>query len=116
MSLLHPRVIGFSSACVDFGGDHDPLRHKGQLRSPLKSALRCVALLSASFSSAIYAQQTDPPKPVVVQPGAPGKPSKTLPSSTKATLPPRSPADVAFMQGMIMHHSQSIAITALIAS
>ncbi len=62
------------------------------------------------------AQQTDPPKPVVVQPGAPGKPSKTLPPSTKATLPPRSPADVDFMQGMIMHHSQAIEMTALIAS
>jgi uncharacterized protein (DUF305 family) len=64
----------------------------------------------------MYARQTDPPKPVVVQPGAPGKPSKTLPPSTKATLPPRSPADVDFMQGMTMHHAQAIEMTALIAS
>ncbi|HMI50244.1 MAG TPA: hypothetical protein VK525_01940, partial [Candidatus Saccharimonadales bacterium] len=35
-------------------------------------------------------QQTYPAKPVVVQPGAPGEPSKTLPPSTRATLPPRS--------------------------
>jgi uncharacterized protein (DUF305 family) len=54
--------------------------------------------------------------PVVVQPGAPGKPSKTLPSSTKGTLPPLSQADVEFMQGMIMHHSQAVEMTALIAS
>jgi len=52
----------------------------------------------------------------VVQPGAPGKPSKTLPPSTKGTLPPRSPADVAFMQGMIMHHAQAVEMTALIPS
>jgi uncharacterized protein (DUF305 family) len=52
----------------------------------------------------------------VVQPGAPGKPSRTLPPSTKATLPPRSHADVKFMQGMIMHHSQAVDMTALIAS
>jgi len=54
--------------------------------------------------------------PVVVQPGAPGKPTKSLPSDTKATLPPRSKADVEFMQGMIMHHAQAVEMTALIAS
>ena len=54
--------------------------------------------------------------PVVVQPGAPGKPSKTLPPSTRATLPPPSQADVEFMQGMIMHHSQAVEMTALIPS
>jgi uncharacterized protein (DUF305 family) len=116
MSFLHLRVIGFSSASLDFGGDLAPLRHKGNLRSPLKSALWRITFLAASFSSAVYAHQTDPPKPVVVQPGAPGKPSKTLPPSTNATLPPRSSADVEFMQGMIMHHSQAIEMTVLIAS
>jgi uncharacterized protein (DUF305 family) len=54
--------------------------------------------------------------PVVVQPGAPGQPTKTLPPTTKATLPPPSPADVKFMQGMIMHHAQAVEMTALIAS
>jgi uncharacterized protein (DUF305 family) len=64
----------------------------------------------------MWAQQTDPATPVVVQPGAPGKPSKTLPPSTRATLPPRSQADVEFMQGMIMHHAQAVEMTTLIAS
>src|SRR5271154_7107073 len=63
-----------------------------------------------------WAQQTDSAPPVVVQPGAPGKPSKTLPPSTRATLPKRSQADVEFMQGMIMHHSQAVEMTALIPS
>jgi uncharacterized protein (DUF305 family) len=62
------------------------------------------------------AQQTDPAKPVVVQPGAPGAPSKTLPSSTRAVLPPRSPADAAFMKGMIFHHAQAVEMTAMIPS
>src|SRR4029077_1062240 len=31
-------------------------------------------------------------------------------------LPPRSQADVNFMQGMIIHHSQAVEMTALIAS
>jgi uncharacterized protein (DUF305 family) len=76
-----------------------------------------VASASGNFSSSVaLSQQPDTTKRVVVQPGAPGKPSRTLPPSTKATLPPQSPADVEFMQGMIMHHSQAIEMTALIAS
>jgi uncharacterized protein (DUF305 family) len=70
------------------------------------------------FSSPAHlpAQQNDPSAPVIVQPGAPGQPSKKLPPSTKGTLPPRSQADVEFMQGMIMHHSQAVEMTALIPS
>jgi len=62
------------------------------------------------------AQQTKPSAPVVVQPGAPGQQSRALPPSTRATPPPRSQADVQFMQGMIMHHSQAVEMTALIPS
>jgi uncharacterized protein (DUF305 family) len=62
------------------------------------------------------AQQSGTDTPSVVQPGAPGQPTKKLPPSTKGTLPPRSQADVEFMQGMIMHHSQAVEMTALIPS
>jgi uncharacterized protein (DUF305 family) len=79
-------------------------------------ALMSTANTFAGSSNGLSAQQSDPGAPVVVQPGAPGQPSKTLPTSTKATLPPKSPADVAFMQGMIMHHSQAVEMTALINS
>jgi uncharacterized protein (DUF305 family) len=72
--------------------------------------------LAGLFSLPVCAQQVDPARPVVVQPGAPGQPTRTLPSSTRATLPPRSPADVRFMQGMIMHHAQAVEMTALIES
>jgi uncharacterized protein (DUF305 family) len=78
--------------------------------------LAASAHLVFSCCSVASAQQSDAGKPVVVQPGAPGQPSKTLPPSTSATLPPRSRADVEFMQGMIMHHSQAVEMTALIAS
>jgi uncharacterized protein (DUF305 family) len=71
---------------------------------------------TGSFMSPVRVQQTDPAAPVVVQPGAPGMPSKTLPPSTRATLPQPSQADVEFMQGMIMHHSQAVEMTALISS
>ena len=69
------------------------------------SALVCLLSLPVS------AQQ-----PVVVQPGAPGQPTRELPSSTRATLPPASAKDVEFMQGMIMHHAQAVEMTALIES
>lgn len=68
------------------------------------------------LSLSISAQQAEPKTPVVVQPGAPGQPTKTLPSSTRATLPAPSAADVQFMQDMIMHHAQAVEMTALIES
>ena len=85
---------------------------------------RVLALLSVSafacfFGSELGAQGSGSDaanKPVVVQPGAPGEASKRLPADTRATLPPFSAADVAFMQGMIMHHSQAVEMTALIES
>jgi uncharacterized protein (DUF305 family) len=85
--------------------------------APLLGMLIAASALTVFFSSSMRAQQARPAQsPVVVQPGAPGKPSKTLPPSTKATLPPLSKADVEFMQGMIMHHSQAVEMTALIPS
>jgi len=72
-------------------------------------------LLAASVLSSV-GQQADPPKPVVVQPGAPGAPSKRLPASTRGVLPPTSQADMKFMTGMIMHHAQAVEMTALIPS
>src|SRR5215510_1790485 len=69
-------------------------------------------ILICLLSLRVSAQET----PVVVQPGAPGQPTKTLPSTTRAKLPPNSPANVQFMQHMIMHHAQAVEMTALIDS
>src|SRR4051794_6621696 len=74
-----------------------------------------VAILGSVFSLPVIAQQGNP-APVVVQPGAPGQATRILPPTTRATLPPRSPKDVEFMQGMIMHHAQAVEMTALIES
>src|SRR6476660_5949652 len=68
------------------------------------------------LSLTIQAQQGNPNPPVIVQPGAPGQPTKSLPASTTGVLPPSSPKDVEFMQGMIMHHAQAVEMTALIDS
>jgi len=96
-------------------------RRNRKLQSVTKRKLLCGVLLVASMPtgfvcSAARPQQTNPAAPVVVQPGAPGKPTKTLPPSTQGALPPLSRGDVEFMQGMIMHHSQAVEMTALIPS
>jgi len=88
--------------------------------TPMKS-VHLIARLSAAagaclLSLTVAAQQAGLQTPVVVQPGAPGQPTRTLPSSTRAELPPVAPADVQFMQGMIMHHAQAVEMTALIES
>src|SRR5260370_36195417 len=95
-----------------------PARGSGMLCGMLRASNASAGFFGSAclFPSAIWAQQTDPVKPVVVQPGAPGKPSRTLPPSTRATLPPRSQADVEFMQGMIMHHSHAVEMPGLIGS
>jgi uncharacterized protein (DUF305 family) len=99
---------------IRFHREREP--RPGSARVVLMCAWLAASLAAVFFSPAAWTQQTDPAKPVVVQPGAPGAPSKTLPSSTRASLPPRSPADVEFMQGMIMHHAQAVEMTAMIPS
>src|SRR6266571_2296532 len=98
-----------------------PHKGKRKLRSVMgvaawQSGLTVASTLAALFSLPVCAQQADPAAPVVVQPGAPGKPTRTLPMTTRAKLPPGSPADVQFMQGMITHHAQAVEMTALMES
>jgi uncharacterized protein (DUF305 family) len=68
------------------------------------------------MAGVVHAQEAQQGPAPIVQPGAPGTPSKTLPPTTTAQTPQRSQADIEFMQGMIMHHSQAVEMTALIAS
>jgi uncharacterized protein (DUF305 family) len=79
-----------------------------------KSAL-FFGMTAVAAAGAVCAQSSGT-RPVVVEPGAPGQPTKALPADTKPTLPPVGRADVEFMQGMIMHHSQAVEMTALIDS
>ncbi len=74
--------------------------------------LRFVALFLLPVA-ALAAQQGSAP---LVQPGAPGTSSKTLPSAAALPSPKLSEADTRFMQGMIMHHNQAVEMTALIGA
>ena len=87
-----------------------------KLRVMQIAVLRGVMLFTLCGASCLPTHAQTAASPVVVQPGAPGQPTKTLPSSTRATLPAPSPKDVEFMQGMIMHHAQAVEMTALMVS
>jgi uncharacterized protein (DUF305 family) len=79
--------------------------------------LLTAALLSQGEGMAA-AQQTNPNagySAPIVQPGPPGQDSKVI-SPAAAATPFHAPAeaDVAFMQGMVMHHSQAVEMTELL--
>jgi uncharacterized protein (DUF305 family) len=81
--------------------------------------LPCACLAAALWclpAATGHAQQPQSGTAPVVQPGAPGTPSRTLPPSTTGVIPQDSHADIEFMQGMIMHHAQAGEMTALIQS
>ncbi len=83
------------------------------LKTP--SAFLCAAIGAVLLIVSPALGQTSD-EPVIVQPGAPGQPTKVLPSSTRAKLPPISPKDMEFMSGMIMHHAQAVEMVALMDS
>jgi uncharacterized protein (DUF305 family) len=56
------------------------------------------------------------PAPAIIQPGAPGEESRVVTAREAADLSrvQHTPADVAFMQGMIHHHAQALEMVALL--
>ena len=79
------------------------------LRS-LSAAAIGTGLALLSLASATQAQ------PPIVQPGAPGQPSRTISAAEASDLAGirYSEADVRFMQGMISHHAQALEMTELL--
>jgi uncharacterized protein (DUF305 family) len=57
-------------------------------------------------------------QPPIVQPGAPGEPSRLISAEEASNLAgiQYTEADVKFMQGMISHHAQALEMTALLAT
>ena len=85
------------------------------LRQMYKIGFVIALFASAGAPSGQSQSPPQPQSPPIVQPGAPGENSKTL-SPEAAVIAPRTPAapDIAFMQGMIMHHSQAVEMTDLL--
>ena len=79
---------------------------------PLSAIFVTVAVVAALPASA-----QDPP-PAIVQPGAPGEPTRTLTIEEAAALGRlvHVDADVRFMEGMIHHHDQALDMTELLTT
>ncbi len=86
------------------------------------NTLLCSGLLALALAGCAGGGEDDEPAvagepaPNIVQPGAPGQPSRKLtPEELAAIEQTRHTAtDVAFMQGMIHHHAQALRMTALV--
>ena len=77
---------------------------------PLFAATIGIGLIFLSLAPATRAQ------PPIVQPGAPGQPSREISAAEASDLAGirYSEADVRFMQGMISHHAQALEMTELL--
>jgi uncharacterized protein (DUF305 family) len=74
-----------------------------------------IIALGAAYACRTGAGAADPP---IIQPGAPGQPSREISSreATDLSHVQHTPADVLFMQNMIGHHAQALEMTALVPS
>lgn len=93
----------------------------GCLRLVITSLAAICAVLPGGGLPALSAAtgvQPPPPEgpPPVVQPGAPGEPSRVISPETSITSAslPHTEADTKFMQGMIAHHLQAIEMAELV--
>jgi uncharacterized protein (DUF305 family) len=78
--------------------------------------LRLAAFLLAVAGAACATGSGAGAKPAIIQPGAPGEPSRVVAAEQARDLSKvgATPADVKFMQGMIHHHAQAIDMTELL--
>ena len=84
---------------------------RGHIRTHATSLFCGLALITATFACAVAASAQS-----VVQPGAPGQPTKEVAASVRPQLQQTSAKDVEFMQMMIVHHAQAVEMVALFDS
>ena len=95
--------------CVFHPGEH-PLAY------PSSVVFRCIAGVAAVAAVALLAATEGLAQAPIIQPGAPGEPSRQITVEEASDLASIgfSDADVRFMQGMISHHAQALEMTALV--
>jgi uncharacterized protein (DUF305 family) len=90
------------------------------LKTPVIATFLLVGAAAASCRSAAPGAGNTPKeaRPPIVQPGAPGEPSKVIETAQATDLShvQATDADVKFMQGMIHHHNQALLMAAMIAT
>jgi uncharacterized protein (DUF305 family) len=72
-------------------------------------AIPLLAIPLAVSALTAHAQQAPP----LMQPGAPGQPSKIVHNPVGTAVKDPTPADFQFMQDMVMHHSQAVEMVSL---
>lgn len=78
---------------------------------------RRFAIFTCALAMSGYAATAGAQSAPIVQPGAPGKPSRVItPEEAVRAQPGVSGADVKFMEGMIGHHAQAVEMTDLLKS
>ena len=89
-----------------------------RVRYPLTLILAGAAVTSGANVSCRSAAPASAAPPPIVQPGAPGQPSRviTAAQATDLSQVQYTGADIKFMQGMIGHHAQAIEMVALVPS
>ena len=75
-------------------------------------------LLTAAAGASCRSAASAVAKPPLVQPGAPGQPSRVIAAAQASDLSQvqYTGADIKFMQGMIGHHAQAVEMVALVPS
>jgi uncharacterized protein (DUF305 family) len=77
-----------------------------------------IVLLVLTVGAAVSCRSAAPvePAPRIVQPGAPGQPSRVIAAAQASDLSQvqYTGADIKFMQGMIGHHAQAVEMVALV--
>ena len=74
-----------------------------------------IVLAAISLAGCRSADPSGAPPRTIVQPGAPGQPSRTIAAVDAPVYAIKhTAADVAFMQGMIGHHAQAVEMTDLL--
>jgi uncharacterized protein (DUF305 family) len=85
----------------------------GALNTVIRDVCASVLIVIAGASCRTAHVDSGPP---IIQPGAPGEPSRVIPAERAVDLSrvQFSPADVRFMQGMVGHHAQALEMTTLL--
>ena len=100
--------MGVAMVAAPPGGDHCMTLRNSR-------SWRHAAILAALVSMSFICQESFAQAPII-QPGAPGEPSREISAEEASDLASLqfTDADVKFMQGMISHHAQALDMTALV--